>query len=219
MKRPKMSLLLACGTSLAATAMAVGPAVVGWFTGHYAVFDGMVGLTALTAIAIVWYTYFTSETFAAERRRKDDHRASMATAVLSELSNISVRLDNLATQGPSAATPDFLSTPMLELACQSPELFPAATIQALTGMLRHMADVRETIKTYKGYVSNPTTLPPTSGLVDFDFAVRTRARWADNHAQDLADALIKAGGQLPTTATPLPASSVPNRLPGPLRRP
>ncbi len=198
-----------------AVLLAVWPALSAGL-GETATYDPLVALTSLTAVALVWYTFFTHQTLEHARRtaleqsqrladERTRQRQSIATAVLAELRTVCGRLATIRSQGPTVAR-DILSHPMLEQALLNPSLFQPDTVQALTSTLRHLSDVQIVLEEYPHLVSaaaNPIAASKDPQQAEDDkvatyLSGKTRAGWAFNATVELVERLKDEGGLMPT---------------------
>ena len=200
-------------------------------------FDPLIGLTALTVVALIWYTFYTRQSLVQAQESLEDlrqaredaeivrgtalaeHRSAVATAVLAELGRLVGRLANVATNGPeSAASPSFIATPMLALASEKPELFSAATIQLLADAVRQFADVTTAIDHFNKLVAQGPLTP--ADKTEQAFSVKARAAWARNCAIMLTAALVGEGGLMPPQPSekPVVVGQLPPMLHDPFER-
>ncbi|MEO5720047.1 MAG: hypothetical protein ABIR71_01080 [Chthoniobacterales bacterium] len=170
----------------------------------------MIALTAITALAVIWYTYFTQQTLEHARRSAkavaDRQRSSLCTAVLWEMRSLLRRLHRLTSPGPIGETADFFSHPMLTIAAANPALMTCRdTIGKLAEVLRLLSDLQEFLRRY---IELDTSLQ--SSTISFEGVknardqkprleelVRYRAVWAYNAAVQLVSLLTTEGGALP----------------------
>ena len=199
----------------AATGAALVLGLVPRFMGS-ATYDPMIALTVAGSIGLAWYTYFTRQGVVDARTREENsrnaQRSSVATALLAELQSVVGRLRAVSEHGMTAATPDFISAPVLELACERPELFTTPTVQSLLGLRRRLRDVQiflEECKKLRVEAANQT-LPDQqltlARLSEHTESLKVRAGWAYNVAVGLVEMLRLEGGQMPSPSE-LPVTS------------
>lgn len=193
--------------------LALLPSVIQLRAGYETLYSPTIALTAVTVMAVIWYTYFTQQTLEHARRTSknsiDRQRRSLCTAVLSELRDLAPRLKNVHTQGPSAGTSEFFSHPMVKLAAANPALVNATTIQALAELSRRLSDVQEFLRRHAELDTStkPSSLPlagvQTAQRERAEIAqyVKFRAAWAFNSMVRLVSLLTAEGGKLPAPRT------------------
>ena len=202
-RRNRAPLVFAWVATAASAFCAVLPAVIGRAT-----YDPLVALAAVSAVALVWYTYFTREGIEDARLRQNEEeerkRQSLATAVLAELARLIPRLQRIYESGSSAATPEFISSPALERATNEAELFTPRSVQSLFNVRRMIEDVRayllELIRieaTKSSGVTNLIRGVASLNASERENAVKTRAGWAFNSAAELVPLLMAEGGLMP----------------------
>lgn len=209
--------VLAASATALAILFAIWPALASGFGKDAAAYDPIVALTSLTAVGLIWYTYFTYQTLDHARRSalelserieadRTRQRQSLATAVLAELQVVCARLETIRSQGPTTA-PEIIAHPMLERALVDPSFWSPETVQALTSTLRHLGDVQIMLEAYPSLASAVENYQVTSGKdrqhmentrVAAYLGGKTRASWAFNAVVRLVERLRVEGGLLPT---------------------
>jgi hypothetical protein len=184
-------LALAYLASAAAALFATAPRIAG-----PAVYNPMVALTALTAIALVWYTYSMRWTVekVAEREAQtiSRRRVSSCTAMLADLARVVSRLKVMTQTGAVMTDYRILAPLMLESALASPELFDPEMLHAIAATVRGVRDVQVVLDEAVRAQGLPAV-----GQVPVGPDIAVRADWAYRAAVSLVAILREQGGAMP----------------------
>lgn len=198
-------------------------------------YDPIVALTALSVMVLGAYTKYTRSLLhatllqplvqkVAREEERRAHRAGVATAVLVEIAVLWKRLDSVHRADGSENPLGFFSHPMLDYACEHPELFDAATLKNLTTSRMLVADTHIGIDLYKAarrkvldyreanypagqqpFIADTAEKlrvvkgeePLRASAAEYRRAAGVRAIWAMEALARLVPCLEKAGGERP----------------------
>jgi hypothetical protein len=172
------------------------PAFIGYARSDRVTYDSNLAVLTATLIAIVWYTYYTYETLAFQRRRDDEERArskkALASGVLVELKWIEDMLEQCYLYGPQSAY-DPLAHPLLEAAMSQATLFSPKSVAAMAQFHGLMRDVRAGMAEYREHPERYTIEHSAKRTQFFDF-MKGKSAFAINALPELVSALIEDGG-------------------------
>lgn len=150
------------GTAVGGTILfALGPGLVALASGGELVpYDGAIAMGAANAIIVAVYTYFTrqaldvprqiaAEHATRERLLREEERASLATALLAELSRLWGRLVAIRLGGGADSPSAFFIHVSLDRAVEKLALFDSKTIEVITTLKILVADVETGLAHYR----------------------------------------------------------------------
>jgi hypothetical protein len=162
-------------------------------------YDPTVALTALIAVTLAWYASFTREAIRADRERRTEERASLATAALAECRPVIARLRQLHQLGrphPWVSPATWLAHPMLGRVADRPELFARETMQAVGTALPFLQDVLQLLEAMKPHSNGGAPTPPGPGSPELS-TLQITAGWAHNRVVAVVQRLRAEGGLMP----------------------
>lgn len=249
---------LAC---VAAIILAIWPMIV--YGPAHVSYDPTLAIYTITFMGIAWYTYYQRRTLQEQRstlayamqhdellreQTESDaratlanRRANLATAVLTELKPVLVRLNNIVEYGPESYH-DPIAHPVLNESLRHTEVFDGVTVERLAAVAFRLREVellmtsfRELRQVHREKANSAQTVELTTGstslvnqakheaqqvsvdLNNVRLILRAQASWAYNRIPALVESLLAAGGASPPPDVERPVSddNRPTLLPNP----